>query len=61
MTTASIFNWRGQPSANGVKLMRGLNAVKQIGTPPPLLLGSGRNRTASIATPEKAKQRVRAL
>ena len=57
----SAFNWRDQASTNGAWLMRGLNPAKPVGTPPPLLPGSDKNRTTSIATPEKVKQRVRSL
>ncbi|NQW80615.1 MAG: hypothetical protein HQ445_05510 [Polaromonas sp.] len=35
MTTKSVFDWRGQPSASGVALMRGLVApIKQLPADP---------------------------
>ena len=59
MTTASIFNWRGQPSENGKALKRCENTVnKNIKLSVAI---NGKNSTTSIATPEKVKQRVRAL
>ena len=50
---SSVFEWRGVPSS--ISFQRAPN--KHKGSPPPLLNGSARNGTASIASAEKTKRK----